>query len=65
MTQTAVTKCKREDVGAWASEPRLIALLAPRSYEKPRVASGLWRGMRFAFLVIAPFYLLGIYVWLR
>jgi len=68
MTQTVVgrrTERNCEAFDAWASEPELIALLAPRSYEKPGVTSGFWQGVRFALLVIAPFYLLGIWLWLR
>ena len=68
MTQTVEgrrTERDREAFDAWASEPELIALLAPRSYEKPCVTSGFWRGVRFAFLLVAPVYLLGIWLWLR
>ncbi len=49
----------------WASDPALIALLALRHHERPGGTSGFWRGVRFAFLGVAPFYLLVIYMWLR
>lgn len=68
MTQTVHsywTQRDSEGLDVWAFEPELRALLAPRSYERPGVTSGLWRGVRFAFVVIAPFYLLGMYLWLR
>jgi hypothetical protein len=68
MTQTAQsswTKRNCEASDAWVSEPELIALLAPRSYERPGVTSGFWQGVRFAFLFVAPVYLLGIWLWLR
>ena len=67
MTRTAQSSW-RGNCGAidpWASEPELIALLGPRNYEQPAVASGFWQGVRFAFLVVAPVYLLGIWLWLR
>jgi len=68
MTQTvrsSWTKCNCEGLDAWASEAELIALLAPRSSERHGVTSAFWRGVRFAFLLVAPFYLLGICIWLR
>jgi hypothetical protein len=67
MSKTAQSswKCNCEGLDAWASEPELIALLAPRSYERPGVTSGFWQGVRFALLVIAPVYLLGMYIWLK
>jgi len=67
MTQAAQNSWtnRREGFDAWVSEPELMALLAPRSYERPAVSSGFWHGVRFAFLVIAPFCLLGIYICLR
>jgi len=68
MTQAAQrcwTERNRQAFDAWASEPELITLLAPRSYERPGVTSGFWQGVRFALLVSAPFYLFGIWLWLR
>jgi len=65
MTQTAHTKRNFEGLDTWASEPELIALLAPRRYERPGVTGGFWQGVRFAFLVIAPIYLVVIYILLR
>jgi hypothetical protein len=67
MTQTAQGSRRRncEGLDAWAYEPELIALLALRSYERPRVTSGFWQGVRLAFLVIAPLYLFRIWLWLR
>jgi hypothetical protein len=67
MRQTAQSswRCSCGAFDACASDPQLIALLAPRSYEKPGVASGFWQGVRFAFLFVAPVYLLGIWLWLR
>ena len=49
----------------WASERELIAFLPPRNVEKSGPTDGLWRGARFALLFVAPFYLLGIYLWFR
>jgi len=63
--QSSRTRRNRAAYGGWTSEPELIALLARRSYERPGVTSGLWQGVKFGFLFIAPFYLLGIWLWLR
>lgn len=47
------------------SDPAPIPLAAVRRHEQPGVTSGCLRGLRFALLIITPFYLLGIYLWLR
>ena len=49
----------------WAFDPERIALLVPRNCERPGVTNRFWRGVGFTLLVVAPFYLLGIYLWLK
>jgi hypothetical protein len=55
----------RQPADRWTSDPALIALLTLRHHERPGGTSGFWRGVRFAFLGVAPFYVLVIYMWLR
>ena len=66
---TQATQSHRNTYGSrsdrWTSDPALNALLALRHHERPGVTSGFWRGVRFALLGVAPFYLVAIYLWLR